>query len=350
MAPEQTTYNVKFTSIFSRFSQKMIFQNQVFIIILIYLITTLTLSSNQTEFVYDDQRAISQNEELIENRWSAASFRKLWENDFWGTPLAHEYSNKSWRPLVSLFHKIQILIADFMGIRRFKFVRFISLGLHCCNFWLISNYSKNILLGLLFLVHPVTIEVAATAVGQCESLALIFGILALKYHNNQILRNILLCSGSLCKETVVSFILISILSDAKALRKKGKLDLKSLVRLIISHLPAIIFVILRLKYLVPYNPNFNKLDNPLNYQSGFEQVKSVISAWIFSVKILFLPYQLCSDWGLEKIKFLTEFIGLFSILIYQRWTLKSATTDLIKFSDEIICGVIFYLPASHLTL
>jgi len=59
----------------------------------------------QAGFVYDDTRAILQNDDLL----ATSPLTNLLTNDFWGTPLSHTGSHKSYRPLCSLTFKLNAI-------------------------------------------------------------------------------------------------------------------------------------------------------------------------------------------------------------------------------------------------
>jgi hypothetical protein len=58
--------------------------------------------------IYDDTRAILQNQDL--HPWAPIS--SVFLNDFWGTPLSHTGSHKSYRPLTTLTFRLNNILSS----------------------------------------------------------------------------------------------------------------------------------------------------------------------------------------------------------------------------------------------
>ena len=115
----------------------------------------------------------------------------LWNvftDDFWGTPLHHTGSHKSYRPLCVLTFRLNYLLS---GLDPFTY--------HLTNVLLhsvvtavyvltvrkaIVNCRSDVLLmsGLLFAVHPVHTEAVAGVVGRADVLARLFFLLAIQLY------------------------------------------------------------------------------------------------------------------------------------------------------------------------
>ena len=117
------------------------------------------------------------------------SIWNLFLNDFWGTPLTHSGSHKSYRPLCTLTFRINYLIN---GLNPF--------GYHLANVLLHSittalfvitiktlirmkttSYSP-LISGLLFAAHPIHTEAVSGIVGRADILACLFFLLALLFY------------------------------------------------------------------------------------------------------------------------------------------------------------------------
>lgn len=109
----------------------------------------------------------------------------VWLDDFWGTPLRHSGSHKSYRPLCVLTFRLNYLLSALDPV-----------GFHLTNVLLHSAVtgvyvltvrkavvgcrSEVLLLcGLLFATHPVHTEAVAGVVGRADVLACLFFLLAL---------------------------------------------------------------------------------------------------------------------------------------------------------------------------
>lgn len=100
-------------------------------------------------------RAILENADIL----SDTPWRNIWKNDFWGTPLSHTGSHKSFRPLTVLsfrwnyyldqlnpagYHLLNVLLHSIM------------VGLfHLLAYTLLGSSVQSIFASLLFAVHPI---------------------------------------------------------------------------------------------------------------------------------------------------------------------------------------------------
>ena len=101
------------------------------------------------------RRAILQNEDIL----SSSPISNLLSNDFWGTPLSHSGSHKSYRPLCSLTFRLNALIS---GLNSHSF-HLVNVGLHAFTTYLVAAFAKNILptkasvflATFIFAIHPI---------------------------------------------------------------------------------------------------------------------------------------------------------------------------------------------------
>jgi hypothetical protein len=146
-------------------------------------------------------RAIVQNDDL---RSEAPLSNLLFYNDYWGTPLSHSGSHKSYRPLTSLtfranygvssrsFHLTNVL---FHAIATYLFVVYSRHVLPKGKSCVMGGKSASALIsGMMFAVHPIHTEAVAGIVGRAEVLSAVFFFSALiAYHRHMRKRNV---SGS----------------------------------------------------------------------------------------------------------------------------------------------------------
>ena len=131
-------------------------------------------------FLYHFSRAILKNPDLQPN---VTSVTQLFYNDFWGTPLTHSGSHKSYRPLCVLTFRINYILG-----------RLNPFGYHLGNIMLHALVTATFtflarsvtdreltacVAGALFAAHPVHTEAVAGVVGRAELLACLFYLLAL---------------------------------------------------------------------------------------------------------------------------------------------------------------------------
>ena len=116
------------------------------------------------------------------------------QNDFWGTPLSHNGSHKSYRPLVTATFKLNHLIS---GFQPFGF-HLVNVILHSLVTFLFVALADATLptragvtvAGVVFAAHPVHVEAVAGIVGRADLLAAVFFLLSiLSYLRHSSLRD-----------------------------------------------------------------------------------------------------------------------------------------------------------------
>lgn len=127
-------------------------------------------------FVFYYRRAILSNEDVN----SKNAFSNLWQNDFWGTPLASTNSHGSYRPLCVLTFRLNYWL---FGYRPWGY-HLTNVILHTITTGLVLKLGKILLPqnaarfgSLLFAVHPVHTEAVAGIVGRADVISCIFFIL-----------------------------------------------------------------------------------------------------------------------------------------------------------------------------
>ena len=105
-------------------------------------------------------------------------------NDFWGTPLTHSGSHKSYRPVCTGTFHLNYLYGE-LNPYGYHFVNVLLHSVTCFLFWILSLYAfeGNLLVGsfsaFLFAVHPIHSEAVAGIVGRADVLSCCFYLLAL---------------------------------------------------------------------------------------------------------------------------------------------------------------------------
>jgi protein O-mannosyl-transferase len=110
---------------------------------------------------------------------------RVWQDDFWGTPLGHSGSHKSYRPLTVLSFRLNYLIAGFrpQGYHLFNII------LHCFATALVVRLGRLLfgprrpvavgVAAAAFAAHPVHTEAVAGVVGRADLAACVFFLLSL---------------------------------------------------------------------------------------------------------------------------------------------------------------------------
>ncbi|XP_068204279.1 protein O-mannosyl-transferase Tmtc3-like [Palaemon carinicauda] len=77
----------------------------------ILLAVALYLNTLQAGFVYDDHRAVLGNQDVV----GSGPWWRVFEHDFWGSPLARKASHGSWRPVTTLSFRWNVMVARMLS-------------------------------------------------------------------------------------------------------------------------------------------------------------------------------------------------------------------------------------------
>lgn len=139
----------------------------------------LYLNTLDADFAYDDSRAIQKNQDLE----PSTPLINIFYDDFWGTPLTHSGSHKSYRPLCVLSFRLNY----FFGKLNPWGYHLGNVLLHMMVTAIFTKLSRiflkqtfaTLISGLIFASHPVHTEAVAGIVGRADVGACLFFILAL---------------------------------------------------------------------------------------------------------------------------------------------------------------------------
>jgi len=105
-------------------------------------------------------------------------------NDFWGTPLHHSGSHKSYRPICVATFRLNHLLGELEPFG-YHLVNVILHGIVSVLFYDLTKYIfgdrilPRMVAAILFIVHPIHTEAVASVVGRAEILACLFFLLSL---------------------------------------------------------------------------------------------------------------------------------------------------------------------------
>lgn len=126
------------------------------------------------------RRAILTNSDLrADSPWS-----DLLVNDFWGTPLHHSGSHKSYRPVCVATFRLNYLFGELEPFG-YHLVNVVLHGIVSVLFYYLTKYIfgdrklPRLIATLLFIVHPIHTEAVASVVGRAEILSCLFFLLSL---------------------------------------------------------------------------------------------------------------------------------------------------------------------------
>lgn len=128
-------------------------------------------------YAWDDRAAIIGNSDVSGN----SSFTKILTNDFWGQDIKLSDSHKSYRPLTVLTFRLNFLLHGF-NVYGYHAANILIYGLLCIVFyhfsatWLSSQGAY--VAAMLFLLHPLHVEIVASLVGRADSLCALLYLLA----------------------------------------------------------------------------------------------------------------------------------------------------------------------------
>ncbi|XP_053318277.1 protein O-mannosyl-transferase TMTC3 [Spea bombifrons] len=282
-------------------------------------------------FVFDDVSAILDNKDLH----PSTPIKKLFQNDFWGTPMSEERSHKSYRPLTVLTFRLNYLFSELNAVS----YHFLNMVLHAvvsliflkvCKLFLDSRTS--LIAALLFAVHPIHTEAVTGVVGRAELLSSIFLLAAFlsytksKGPDNSIVWTpiavavFLVAVATLCKEQGITVVGICcfyevfiaqgytfpVLWDTmiRILIGKGSIPysmLQTLLKLIVLMFSTLLLVVIRVQVIQSQLPVFTRFDNPAAVSSTPARQLTFnyllpVNAWL-----LLNPSELCCDWTMGTI-------------------------------------------------
>ncbi|XP_040264538.1 protein O-mannosyl-transferase TMTC3 isoform X1 [Bufo bufo] len=282
-------------------------------------------------FVFDDVSAILDNKDLH----PATPLKKLFQNDFWGTPMSEERSHKSYRPLTVLTFRLNYLFSELNAVS----YHLLNLLLHavvCVIFLkvcrLFLDKRTSLIAALLFAVHPIHTEAVTGVVGRAELLSSIFLLAAFlsytksKGPDNSIVWTpiaaavFLVAVATLCKEQGITVVGICCVyevfiaqgytlpvlwdTSVQILLGKGSIPyslLQTLLKLIVLMFSTLLLVVIRVQVIQSQLPVFTRFDNPAAVsatparQLTFNYLLPV-NAWL-----LLNPSELCCDWTMGTI-------------------------------------------------
>jgi len=318
-----------------------LFQSLLIVFIVSFITYSNTLSA---QFVYDDHRAILRNQDLRADKpWS-----NLFYNDFWGTPLSHSGSHKSYRPLCVLSFRVNYLFGE-LNSWGYHLVNNVLHAVVSCLFtyFCYNIYKKEWLSfigGLLFAVHPIHTEAVAGIVGRADVGAAMFFLLSLicfqhstsditsrtSSKSNYTLLILCLLMSVLAMYTkelgitvlgvcvVYDVLLVSkvnIASPTTAMRKL--ISIGSLQRSFILTLFTIAMLFVRFVIMGYSPPEFSSSDNPAaNHSDTLTRFLTFLYLPFCNAWLLIYPWKLSYDWSMDTIPLVESIFTIEALLSF----------------------------------
>lgn len=324
------------------------------------------------DFVFDDISAIVNN---LDVRTNETSWYSIFLHDYWGSPIDHEASHKSYRPLTVLTFRFNFFL-DQLNPFGYHFINVLLHTVVCVLFLslsqslIFSHHSSSktsklyaFVSSLIFALHPIHTEAVAGVVGRAELLSAIFFLSSLlTYHQRwYILSAFLAIVSTLSKEQGVTVIGVIIVYE---LSRGYSLDI-SLKRVSLFTCLAVVIMIFRIWIMGGTSslPVFTRFDNPASFAAW--PMKQLTYLYLIPLNLLLLlhPHKLCCDWTMQSVPLVKDIydhrnmitfitlviISIFSFICLTEcitcWRKKLITSPL----PLILSLTVFpYIPSSNL--
>ncbi|XP_050390275.1 protein O-mannosyl-transferase TMTC2 [Patella vulgata] len=300
------------------------------------------------DFAYDDSRAILKNPDLLPE----TPLINLFYDDFWGTPLTHSGSHKSYRPLCVLTFRLNYYLGK-LEPWGYHLGNVILHSLVTAVFTFLAkkflkHWFPTLVAGCLFASHPIHTEAVAGIVGRADEGACLFFILTflnyIKYTEYRDTNDegkmrkrwlymagvyMFTTAGMLTKEQAITVLGVCLSFDMFIVHRVKITDIISLKILKLSRLLeggvlltvyGVILVILRIYFMGNKPPEFAPSDNPASDSSSIltrTLTYNLLPA--YNVWILICPRVLSFDWSMESIPLVqtvTDPRNMWTILLY----------------------------------
>uniref|UniRef100_A0A7N8WJV8 dolichyl-phosphate-mannose--protein mannosyltransferase n=1 Tax=Mastacembelus armatus TaxID=205130 RepID=A0A7N8WJV8_9TELE len=315
----------------------------------------LYLNTLDSDFCYDDSRAIKTNQDLLpETPWTNILY-----DDFWGTLLTHSGSHKSFRPLCTLSFRLNYTLH---GLRPWGY-HLVNVVLHGLVTALFTAFSRpllggglwSLLAGLLFASHPVHTEAVSGVVGRADVGAALFFLLSLhcyvrhcghrrdahgarRCHGSSVTRcwawmlGSLWCAAAsmLWKEQGVTVLAVSAVYDLFVFQRlrfpvisvvfNHKKNISVFLSLGVLASWGMILLAARLYWMGNKPPNFSNSDNPAADSPHFlTRTLTFLYLPAANAWLLLCPDKLSFDWSMDAVplvRSLADWRNLHTVAFY----------------------------------
>lgn len=303
----------------------------VVVLMVVGMSSLLYWNTLNADFAYDDSRAIKTNQDLLPTTPLSSLFR----NDFWGTPLGHTGSHKSYRPLCVLSFRLNYWFGglDPWGYHLVNVLLHATVSgvfTHLAAIVFLRHTLPTIVAGVLFAAHPIHTEAVAGVVGRADVGACLFFLLSLlfymtycKYRDKEpelygwrwvYLYSALLWAACsmLAKEHAITVLAVCAVYDVLIHHKVSLRDLLGIpfekrfqgLREGLLHLigAVVMLVGFRLHLMGSKPPDFAPADNPAaDNDSIIIRTLTFLYLPAFNFWLLLCPKWLSFDWSMEAI-------------------------------------------------
>uniref|UniRef100_A0A1I7YTP2 dolichyl-phosphate-mannose--protein mannosyltransferase n=1 Tax=Steinernema glaseri TaxID=37863 RepID=A0A1I7YTP2_9BILA len=135
-------------------------------------------------FVFDDNQAIVHNADVV----GGSPLSAVFQNDFWGSPMSHPGSHRSYRPLTILSFRLNHFFGQLNPVGYHLANVLLHAVVSCLVLKLATRFcdtrGSRLFCALLFAVHPIHCESVANLVGRADLFAAFFSLLAFLLHEH----------------------------------------------------------------------------------------------------------------------------------------------------------------------
>lgn len=252
-------------------------------------------------------RAILANDDIR----PSTPITRLLVNDFWGTPLRHSGSHKSYRPLTVLTFRLNYLLG---GLKPFGY-HVVNVLLHALVSGLLPVWASlgprvsrgtALLAGLLFAVHPVHCEAVAGVVGRAELAVTAVMLLAMiAFHKNQLPLAIGLSGVALLfkEQGLMTLPLCAVFHLLRRRRTSVTPPDRAMVTMGVAFLAQLV---LRFCVMGAVLPNFSSADNPAAHARPLTtRLLTFLHLPVINFGLLLFPAVLSFDWSMDAVPLVT---------------------------------------------
>ncbi|KYN20678.1 hypothetical protein ALC57_06995 [Trachymyrmex cornetzi] len=314
------------------------------------------------------RRAILTNPDLL----ASTPWYRLFENDFWGTPLTERGSHGSYRPLCVATFRLNHFLG---GLEPWGY-HLVNVALHAACTVLVVKVARKVLpgrsnlahaiTGFLFAVHPIHSEAVAGIVGRADLLACFLTLtsfLTYSAHCNRtrpsfplLLALVSSTLATLAKETGISSLALCLLWELcrGEPSRKGNCSVFTRGRSVGILSGGLALLALGRLKLVGSRPEFASADNPTaRHPSRLTRSLTFLYLPAASARMLLCPSTLSFDWSMDAVPRITspfdprnlESVCLYAVLIAATfWAVRAATAVAVSLGFLVLP----FLPASNL--
>ncbi|EGI61632.1 Transmembrane and TPR repeat-containing protein 2 [Acromyrmex echinatior] len=303
-----------------------------------YIQFSKILIYNLDYHIFCCRRAILTNPDLL----ASTPWYRLFENDFWGTPLTERGSHGSYRPLCVATFRLNHFLG---GLEPWGY-HLVNVALHAACTVLVVKVARKVLpgrsnlahaiTGFLFAVHPIHSEAVAGIVGRADLLACFLTLtsfLTYSAHCNRtrpsfplLLALVSSTLATLAKETGISSLALCLLWELcrGEPSRKGNCSVFTRGRSVGILSGGLALLALGRLKLAGSRPEFASADNPTaRHPSRLTRSLTFLYLPAASARMLLCPSTLSFDWSMDAVPRITspfdprnlESVCLYAVLI-----------------------------------